>query len=97
MTPRSLSVLAAINVVLLAALALTVLWPERLVMAQSVSRGGDFAMLTGEPSSGSGQNVFIIDLRSGDLAVLTFSSANNTFNFIDQRSLPEDIQLRPAR
>ncbi|MCC7204746.1 MAG: hypothetical protein IT441_06675 [Phycisphaeraceae bacterium] len=97
MTRRSLSVLAAINVVLLAALVLTVLWPERPVMAQSISRGGDFAMLTGEPSSGSGQNVFLIDLRSGDVAVLTFSSANNSFNFIDQRNLPEDIQLRPAR
>lgn len=95
---RLLASLVVLNVLLLGALALSVLTTPTPAMAQATAgRRGDFVMVAGDTSTGREQAVYLLDLRSARLATMVVKSADAELRVIDVRELEDDAQLRLRR
>ncbi|MCC7147012.1 MAG: hypothetical protein IT443_11255 [Phycisphaeraceae bacterium] len=100
MKRNSLVSLVVLNVLLLGGLVMTILTAGQPVSAQTagaVGRYGDYAMVAATPSTGSEQVVYIVNLRTSDMVALTYRSAKNELQVIDQRNLAQDAGSRPRR
>lgn len=91
MTQRSLSVLIVLNVVLLAAIALT-FGPTNKAQAQLGGGGGEYLMLAGNSGGLPQQVIYILDKRSGNLAAITINSANGKVDLVGKRELAKDLK-----
>ena len=89
MNRRSLSVLIVLNVVLLAAIALT-LGP--VPKAEAQLGGGSYLMIAGNTSQAQQQVVYIMDTRTGRVAGFTVNSANKKIEIIGTRAIAEDLK-----
>ncbi len=95
---RTLIWLVAVNVLLLGALALSVLTEPTPAFGQAAAgRRGDFVMVAGTVSSGSEQAIYLLDLRSARLATVVAKSAEQELQIVDIRELQQDAQLRLRR
>ena len=88
MTQRSLAVLIVLNVVLLAAVALTFGPVNR---AEAQIGGGNYLMIAGNPGQGQQQVVYVINNR-GTVAAFTVNSANGDVRGVGRRDVARDIQ-----
>ncbi|MFK7790673.1 MAG: hypothetical protein AB8C95_14420 [Phycisphaeraceae bacterium] len=89
MNRRSLSVLIVLNVVLLAAIALT-LGP--VPQAQAQLGGGSYLMIAGNTSQAQQQVVYVMDTRTGRVAGFTVNSANKKVEIIGTREIAGDLK-----
>lgn len=89
MNRRSLSVLIVLNVVLLAAIALT-LGP--VPKAEAQLGGGSYLMIAGNTSQAQQQIIYVMDTRTGRVAGFTVSSANKKVEIIGTREIGEDLK-----
>lgn len=88
MTQRSLAVLIVLNVVLLAAIALTFGPVEK---AQAQLGGGSYLMLAGETAqSNQMQVVYVMDTRTGRVVGFTVNSATKRLELVGARDLSKD-------
>ena len=80
MTHRSLALLIALNVILLATLALTTFSPTPATA--QFGGGRSYTMIAGEVTGRSSQAaVYIIDLNSSAVAPIFFNGSNNKFEY----------------
>ena len=89
MNRRSLSVLIVLNVVLLAAIALT-LGP--VPKAEAQIGGGSFLMIAGDASQAQQQVIYVMDTRTGNLVGFTVNDANQKVEIIGGRKIADDIK-----
>lgn len=89
MNRRSLSVLIVLNVVLLAAIALT-LGP--VPKAEAQLGGGSYLMIAGNTSQAQQQVVYVMDTRTGRIAGFTVNSANKKVQVIGTREIAGDLK-----
>lgn len=89
MNRRSLSVLIVLNVVLLAAIALT-LGP--VPKAEAQLGGGSYLMIAGNTSQAQQQVVYVMDTRTGRIAGFTVNSANKKVQVIGKREIADDLK-----
>ncbi|MBX2853139.1 MAG: hypothetical protein KTR15_15500 [Phycisphaeraceae bacterium] len=89
MNRRSLSVLIVLNVVLLAAIALT-LGP--VPKAEAQIGGGSFLMIAGSAAQAQQQVIYVMDSRTGNLVGFTVNSANKKVEIIGGRKVADDIK-----
>lgn len=89
MNRRSLSVLIVLNVVLLAAIALT-LGP--VPQAQAQLGGGSYLMIAGDTPQAQQQVIYVMDTRTGNLVGFTINSANKKVEIIGGRKVADDIK-----
>lgn len=89
MNRRSLSVLVVLNVVLLAAIALT-LGP--VPKAEAQLGGGSYLMIAGNTSQAQPQVVYVMDTRTGRVAGFTVNSANKKVQVIGTRAIADDLK-----
>lgn len=89
MNRRSLSVLIVLNVVLLAAIALT-LGP--VPKAQAQLGGGSYLMIAGNTSQAQQQVVYVMDTQTGRVAGFTVNSANKKVQVIGTRTVTDDLK-----
>lgn len=89
MNRRSLSVLIVLNVVLLAAIALT-LGP--VPHAQAQLGGGSYLMIAGNASQAQQQVIYVMDTRTGNLVGFTVNSANKKVDIVGGRKVADDIK-----
>ena len=89
MNRRSLSVLIVLNVVLLAAIALT-LGP--VPNAQAQLGGGSYLMIAGNTSQAQQQVIYVMDTRTGNVAGFTVNSANKKVEVIGTRAIGKDLK-----
>jgi hypothetical protein len=95
MNRRSLAGLILINAVLLASLVVAGFSPQPAA-AQFGTGGGEYLMIAGDVTGRNSQAaVYIIDMRSGNVAAIMFNGSNNTLEFIAGRNVSEDTG-RPA-
>ncbi len=91
MNQRSLAALIALNVVLLAALAVTVLSPQPAA-AQPRTRPGEYLMISGSSPGRQQQDlIYILELKTTRMAVLIYNSANDSITELDKITVGEDI------
>lgn len=90
MNARSLAALVLMNVVLLAALVVTVFSPRP---AEAQFGGGhQYMMISGEIGGRQGQAaIYIIDMRTSRAVAATFNSANRKFEIVGTRALANDL------
>ncbi len=89
MNRRSLSVLIVLNVVLLAAIALT-LGP--VPKAEAQLGGGSFLMIAGSTTQAQQQVIYVMDTRTGRVAGFTVNSANKKVQVIGSREIADDLK-----
>lgn len=89
MNRRSLSVLIVLNVVLLAAIALT-LGP--VPKAEAQLGGGSYLMIAGSTAQAQQQVVYVMDTRTGRVAGFTVNSANKKVEVIGTREIADDLK-----
>lgn len=94
MTQRSLAVLIVLNVVLLAAIALTY---GPVPKAQAQFGAGKFVMIAGSSAQSQQQIIYIVDTGTGNLVGLTVNSANGRVEGIGKRQLAKDLQEAGGR
>ena len=89
MNQRSLAALIALNVVLLAALVVTVFSPQP---AQAQFGGSSqYLMISGEVAGRTNQSgVYIINLQTSRMIAVLFNSSNNKLEYIDSRDISRD-------
>ena len=90
MNKRSLTALIALNVVLVAALAVVNLAPQP-ASAQSFVRA-QYMMVAGDAVGRPEQVIYIIEVTTGRVAAIIFNGSNNTFDILDGRNLTSDLQ-----
>ena len=91
MTRKSLAVLIVVNLVLLAALAISVFSPAP-AQAQALGGGSQFMMIAGSSTEGRSQAVvYIVDIRTGRMIAITFNSNNNELELLGFRNISEDV------
>lgn len=96
MNARSLAALVAINVALLAALVVSLVTPEP-AQAQFAA-GGQYLMIAGAAPNRSGQSlVYIVDVRTGRMISVLYTSANNELEFVAARDIGQDIRSQPGQ
>ncbi|MGB0768753.1 MAG: hypothetical protein ACPGYV_13715 [Phycisphaeraceae bacterium] len=88
MNHRSLSVLIVLNVVLLAAIALTT---SPLPRADAQIGGGSYLMISGDSAQSPEQVVYIMDSRTGNLVGFTVNSASKRVEIIGTRKAGDDL------
>ena len=89
MTRRSLSVLIVLNVVLLAAIALT-LGP--VPHAQAQLGGGSYLMIAGNTGQAPQQVIYVMDMRNGRVAAFTVDSAAKRHRVVGAREIADDLK-----
>lgn len=89
MNQRSLAVLIVLNVVLLAAIALT-LGP--VPRAEAQIGGGAYLMLSGDTPQAQQQIIYVMDTGTGNLVGFTVNSANKKVEIIGGRKVAEDLK-----
>ena len=89
MTQRSLSVLVVLNVVLLAAIALTF---GPVPQAQAQFGGGAYLMIAGNSGQTPQQIVYIMDTKNGRVVALTINSANKRIEAVGAREVGQDLE-----
>lgn len=89
MTQRSLAVLIVLNVVLLAAIALTYA-PDNEAQAQLGGRS--YLMIAGNTSQAQQQVIYVMDTGTSQVAAFTVNSANGDVNGIGTRNIGEDLR-----
>ncbi len=91
MTQRSLAVLVVLNVILLAALSVTVFNPTP---AQAQFGGGrQYTMIAGEVTGRSGQAaIYIIDMATGRIAPVFYNGSSQKFEFFNGRTVANDVR-----
>ena len=89
MNKQSLGALIALNVVLLAALIVVNLAPQRAT-AQGFGRA-QYIMVAGDVVGRSEQVVYVIEVNSGRVAALLFNGSNNTREILDGRNISNDL------
>ena len=92
MNKQTLGALVTLNVVLLVALAVTLLLPPA-ASGQPAGRGrGEYVMIAGEVGGRQGQQVvYIIETKSQKMAAVIFNSADKSLTVLDTRDLAKDI------
>lgn len=90
MTQRSLSILIVLNVVLLAAIALT-FGPVQQANAQ-LGGGGGYLMIAGNSAQSPQQVVYIMDTRNGRIVAMTVNSANDKVEIVGSREVNKDLE-----
>lgn len=95
MTHRSLAALIVLNVVLLAALSVTVLNPTP-AEAQFGGRA-NFTMIAGQATGRDSQSViYITDLSSGKIAPIFYNASNNKIQIFGGRNISDDLRDPPS-
>ena len=90
MTQRSLAVLIVLNVVLLAAVALTYGPVNR---AEAQFGGANYLMIAGNSSQAQQQVVYVMSSNNnGQVAAFTYNSANNQLRPVGRRSVGQDLE-----
>jgi len=89
MNQRSLAVLIVLNVVLLAAIALTL---SPLPRAEAQLGGGSYLMIAGNTSQAQQQVIYIMDTRTGNVAGFTVNSANKKVEVVGKRAIGDDLK-----
>ena len=89
MTRRSLSVLIVLNVVLLAAIALT-LGP--VPKAEAQLGGGSYLMIAGNTSQAPQHVIYVMDTRTGRVAAFTVDSASKRVREVGVREIADDLK-----
>lgn len=89
MTRRSLSVLIVLNVVLLAAITLT-LGPVPQAKAQI--GGGSYLMIAGNTTQAPQQVIYVMDTRNGRVAAFTVDSASKRVREVGAREIAKDLE-----
>ncbi|MEO0477506.1 MAG: hypothetical protein AAF085_16300 [Planctomycetota bacterium] len=89
MTRRSLSVLIVLNVVLLAAIALT-LGP--VPKAEAQLGGGSYLMIAGNTTQAPQQIIYVMDTRTGRVAAFTVDSAAKRVREVGTREIADDLK-----
>ncbi|MEM1108895.1 MAG: hypothetical protein AAGH99_09425 [Planctomycetota bacterium] len=92
MTQRSLAVLIVLNVVLLAALSVTVFNPEP-ADAQGFGVNRQYTMIAGQTTGRNSQDVvYIIDLATSRIAPVFYNGNSEEFEFFSGRSVADDMR-----
>ena len=89
MNRRSLSVLIVLNVVLLAAIALT-LGP--VPKAEAQLGGGSYLMIAGNSSQAPQQVIYVMDTRTGRVAGFLLDSATKKVRQVGVREIAKDLK-----
>jgi len=94
MTQRSLSVLIVLNVILVAALSVTVLNPMTATPAHAQFGGSrQYTMIAGEVAGRSSQAaIYIVDTSSSKVVPVFYNSSSKKFEFFGGRVLSEDFE-----
>ncbi|MEM6258444.1 MAG: hypothetical protein AAF711_19340 [Planctomycetota bacterium] len=90
MNQRSLAVLIVLNVVLLAAIALT-LGPAPQ-QAQAQLGGGSYLMIAGNTGSAPQQVIYVMDTRTGRVAAFILDSATKKVREVGVREIADDLK-----
>ncbi|MEM9419816.1 MAG: hypothetical protein AAGA25_12320 [Planctomycetota bacterium] len=91
MTQRSLAVLVVLNVVLLAALSVTVFNPTPA--EAQFGAGRQYTMISGGVTGRSSQAaIYVIDLSSARVAPLFYNGSSKKFEFFTGRSVARDME-----
>jgi len=92
MPPRSLSALLVLNVVILAALAVTLFSPAPQALAQIGGPQGNYLMVAGEVRGRNQQQIiYILDLNNQRLAGFMYDSNRDTLITLANRQVNQDI------
>ena len=94
MNRRSLSVLIVLNVVLLAAIALT-LGPVSKAEAQL--GGGSYLMIAGNTTQNPAQVIYVMDTRTGRVAGFMVDSATKKIREVGVREIADDLKAGAGR
>lgn len=89
MNRRSLSVLIVLNVVLLAAIALT-LGP--VPKAEAQLGGGSYLMIAGNSGAAPQQVIYVMDTRTGRIAGFLVDSATKKVREVGVREIADDLK-----
>lgn len=89
MNRRSLSVLIVLNVVLLAAIALT-LGP--VPKAEAQLGGGSYLMIAGNTGQAPQQVIYVMDTRTGRVAGFLLDSATKKVREVGVREIAKDLK-----
>jgi hypothetical protein len=93
MNKRSLGALIALNLVLLAGLVLTALAPRTAQAQGFAANRASYIMLPGQISGREGQSaVYIVELTTGRMVALIYSSATEQIELLDGRDLARDAR-----
>lgn len=91
MTQRSLAVLVLLNIVLLAALSVTVFNPQPAEAQFGAAR--QYTMIAGGVTGRSNQSaIYVIDLSTSRVAPLFYNGSSNKFEFFAGRSVAKDME-----
>lgn len=91
MTQRSLAVLIVLNVVLFAALSVTVFNPQPAEAQFGAAR--QYTMIAGGVTGRSNQSaIYVIDLSSSRVAPLFYNGSSDKFEFFTGRSVSKDME-----
>jgi hypothetical protein len=94
MNRRSLSVLIVLNVVLLAAIALT-LGP--VPKAEAQLGGGSYLMIAGNTTQNPAQVIYVMDTRTGRVAGFMVDSATKKIREVGVREIADDLKAGAGR
>ena len=89
MNRRSLAVLIVLNVVLLAAIALTT---SPLPRAEAQLGGGSYLMIAGNSAQSQFQVVYVMDTRTGRVVGFTVNGANKKVEVVGKRAIADDLK-----
>lgn len=95
MNKRSLGMLIGLNLVLLAAVTLSV-FINQPASAQ-FGLPGDYVMVAGDVTGRKQAAVYILDLKSERMAAVMFDSRNQRLEVIAGRELSNDMRAGPGR
>jgi len=91
MTHRSLAVLVVLNVVLFAALSVTVFSPQPAEAQFGAAR--QYTMIAGAVTGRSNQSaIYVIDLSTARIAPLFYNGSSDKFQFFPGRSVADDME-----
>lgn len=92
MTQRSLAVLAILNAVLIAAIAMTFGPGVSEAEAQGLGRGGEYLMIAGNSQQRQQQAViYVMEVNTGRVAAFFVNSANGNVDLIGARDISADV------
>jgi len=97
MQRRTLSVLIALNLALVAAIVATHLMPPKVANAQGFGPRRNFTMIAGI-TTGRPQNsvIYVLDASSGDMLATFYNSANQQFEPLGGRAVADDMRSIPT-
>lgn len=91
MTHRSLAVLIVLNVVLVAALSVTVFNPQSAEAQLGASR--QFTMISGAATGRDSQSVvYIVDLASSNVVPVFYNGSSKKFEFFTGATITDDMK-----